>query len=780
MSQNFFQKTFLSIGVITVLASNSFSQKQNFTTNYELSNCQGEIPTQFKLSTMDKITNDIASDGGIPSDIKINTPFYESYRYSQNKLLLGGKILFGDEMSIYVNKVAHNLLDKAGRSELKQELNIYILKSDIVNALCMPDGTILITVGLLSQIENEAQLAFVIAHEITHYTKGHAVQDFRDALDLKKEYRKSDMTYQEAMKQLSDYSKDNELESDEEGYKMFTDAGYDSEEANKMLLVLQYSYLPFDEVKFDSKFFNDSNYIIPAGYFPDSSLIETVEDNSDEDDTYSTHPNIETRVEKLDEKDAKSGVVYYFDEEEFQYINTKARFENQNIHLVSKNFVKAVYECYLLKKKFPNNIYLDQCLAKGLYGASKMNTTSGSASRYEDEIEEGNLSLLYKVFNSTMSDAELNVLALKELLELNDSTYNPFIKDLVFDLYKELDLEYSDFITEEEVIEEPEIDSTTTDTTSAPVEKKPEFKILNEEEYADLTKVQKIRYNEKKRKYLISIDTATGEEIVEKIEVVEIDTKYYIKAFFESPYAEKIEELFGEAEDDDSYRYFSDLSFSAQNKLRKERQKRTYKYKEIEMDSVLIFTPYYESYDKNEELEITGSLEGQQNLSTMIAEFAENSNVSFKSLDMTNIENITTAELNNLFLLNEWKLEMDESYGEQMVSMTQNRVYGIFEEMGYDKILLAGVYTERTDKGILKYIALPAVTALAVPGFIPVAMVQSFQPGYYTYKYVRVLDKDGYIIFNRKLKTDDKPNYKQDEIYFQDVFNQIILKNDEN
>ncbi len=776
MTRTFIKRTLLSLGLIGVLGLNSFSQRQDFSTSYELSNCLGEIPAQFKLSTMDKITGDIASDDGIPEDIKINTPFYQSYRYSQNRLLMGGKILFGDEMSIYVNKVAHNLLDKSGRSELKQELNFYILKSDIVNALCMPDGTILITVGLLSQIENEAQLAFVIAHEINHYTKGHAVQDYRDALDLKKEYRKSDMTYQEAMKQLSDYSKDNELESDEEGYKMFTDAGYDSEEANKMLLVLQYSYLPFDEVKFDSKFFNDEHYIIPEGYFPDSSLIETVEDNSDEDDTYSTHPNIETRVEKLDEKDSKSGVIYYFPEEEFQYINTKARFENQYIHLVNKNFVKAVYECYLLKKQFPNNVYLDQCLAKGLYGASKMNTTSGSASRYEDEIEEGNLSLLYKVFNSTMSDAELNVLALKQLLELNDSTYDPFIEDLVYDLYEELDIEYANFITEEEIIEEPVEDSTAIDTTSAPIEKKPEFKILTEEEYADLTKVQKIRYNEKKRKYLISIDTTTGEKIIEKIEVEEIDTEYYLKAFFESPYSAKLEKLFEEAEDDDSYRYFSDLSFSAQNRIRKEREKKNYKFKKVEMDSILIFTPYYERYDNREELDITNSLEGLNNASTVIAEMAERSDVYYKSLDMNNIDNITTEELNSLFILNEWKLEMDESYDEQMVSMTQDRVYGVFKDLGYNKLMLAGVYNGYDYKSFWSYIVLPGSALVVAPSVSPLLAFRTFQPPYYTYRYVRILDQDGYVIFSRKQTNSEKQSYKQDEMFFQDVFNQIILK----
>lgn len=771
MTQTFFNKSSVTLWLLMILGTAANSQTQDFKTNYQLSNCQGEIPVQFKKSVLDKINADIAGDKGDPKDVEIHSQFYKSYRYNQNRLFMGGKILFGDEMSAYVNKIAHNLLDKAERPELKKELNFYVLKSDIVNALCMPDGTILVTVGLLSQIENEAQLAFVLAHEITHYTKQHAVNNYRDILVLKKEFKKSQMSYEEAIKQLSDYSKENELESDDEGYSMFTKAGYDSEEANKMLLVLQYSYLPFDEIKFSADFFNDEHYIIPASYFPDSSLIETVEDNSDEDDTYSTHPNIETRVKSLNDKESKSGVIRYFDEEEFRYINTKARFENQNIHLVNKNFIKAVYECYLLKKQFPENIYLDQCLAKGLYGASKMNTTRGRASRYENEIEEGNLSLLYKVFNTTMSNSELNVLALRNLLNLNDSAYNPFIKDLVYDLHHNLEVNYEDFLTEKK---EKIIDSTLID--SVKIEEIPVFKILTDEEYSELTKVQKIRYNEKKKKYLISIDTTTGEKIVEKIKEVEIDGDYYLRAFLNSPHKEKLKSMFDEAESDESNRYFSELSFTEQNKLRREREKRTQKFKKVEMDSILIFTPYYEKFDKKNKLDVISSLEGLENVSTTIGNMADQSQVIYKSLDMNNILNVSTEELNSIFLLNEWKEEMDESYEEQMVSMTQDRVSGVFKNLGYDKILMAGVYNGYEEKGFFSYVTRPTLALLFAAPLTPIFAFQQFQPNYYTYRYVQIIDNEGYIIFNRKQTNDEKQSYKQDELFFQDVFDQLILK----
>jgi len=48
-----------------------------------------------------------------------------------------------------------------------------ILNSDVVNAFALPGGQVFITRGLASQLDNEAQLAGVLGHEIGHVTKRH-------------------------------------------------------------------------------------------------------------------------------------------------------------------------------------------------------------------------------------------------------------------------------------------------------------------------------------------------------------------------------------------------------------------------------------------------------------------------------------------------------------------------------------------------------------------------------------------------------------------------------
>ena len=54
-----------------------------------------------------------------------------------------------------------------------------ILKDEGVNAFATPGGYIFVTRGLLRTVENEAQLAGVLAHEISHVNHQHAINHYR-------------------------------------------------------------------------------------------------------------------------------------------------------------------------------------------------------------------------------------------------------------------------------------------------------------------------------------------------------------------------------------------------------------------------------------------------------------------------------------------------------------------------------------------------------------------------------------------------------------------------
>ena len=56
-----------------------------------------------------------------------------------------------------------------------------VMRDPTLNAFAMPNGKIYVHTGLLSRLDNEAQLATILGHEMTHVTHRHALSFQRDA-----------------------------------------------------------------------------------------------------------------------------------------------------------------------------------------------------------------------------------------------------------------------------------------------------------------------------------------------------------------------------------------------------------------------------------------------------------------------------------------------------------------------------------------------------------------------------------------------------------------------
>lgn len=86
--------------------------------------------------------------------------------------LLGAAALVDDpKLQYYVNDVGSWIAAQTSRSNLPWRFGV--IQSDGINAFAAPGGYIVITRGLFSLLENEAQLAGVLAHEISHVTRKH-------------------------------------------------------------------------------------------------------------------------------------------------------------------------------------------------------------------------------------------------------------------------------------------------------------------------------------------------------------------------------------------------------------------------------------------------------------------------------------------------------------------------------------------------------------------------------------------------------------------------------
>ena len=86
--------------------------------------------------------------------------------------LLGAAPLVKDEaLQKYVNEVGRWVADQSERSDLPWHFGV--IASEDVNAFSAPGGYVMITLGLYRKLENEAQLAGVLGHEIAHVVKKH-------------------------------------------------------------------------------------------------------------------------------------------------------------------------------------------------------------------------------------------------------------------------------------------------------------------------------------------------------------------------------------------------------------------------------------------------------------------------------------------------------------------------------------------------------------------------------------------------------------------------------
>ncbi len=91
--------------------------------------------------------------------------------------ILGRIDLFEDKLlNKYVNLVGKAVATYSNRPEI--EFRFAVLDTKEINAYSAPGGYIFITRGALELMEDESELAAVLAHEIAHVTERHIVKEF--------------------------------------------------------------------------------------------------------------------------------------------------------------------------------------------------------------------------------------------------------------------------------------------------------------------------------------------------------------------------------------------------------------------------------------------------------------------------------------------------------------------------------------------------------------------------------------------------------------------------
>ncbi len=88
------------------------------------------------------------------------------------------KLLPNEEVQKYVERVGQSLIPAYQKNLADDDLQkihfkFYVIRDKTPNAFALANGVVVVNSGMLTMLENEAQLAAVLAHEISHATQEH-------------------------------------------------------------------------------------------------------------------------------------------------------------------------------------------------------------------------------------------------------------------------------------------------------------------------------------------------------------------------------------------------------------------------------------------------------------------------------------------------------------------------------------------------------------------------------------------------------------------------------
>lgn len=174
------------------------------------------------------------------------------------------------EIENYLNRIAAKLHANSISSDFS--FQIKVIKDPSLNAFAFPNGVIYIHTGILARMDNEAQLAALLAHEIVHCTHRHSLRTLRS---IKDRTQANNARVRELAQLLgitgsitstSGYTRELETEADRVGLDLAVKANYDPREILNLFELLK------QEIELEG---------IEEPYF------------------FGTHPNVRQRIENV-------------------------------------------------------------------------------------------------------------------------------------------------------------------------------------------------------------------------------------------------------------------------------------------------------------------------------------------------------------------------------------------------------------------------------------------------------------------------------------------------
>lgn len=238
---------------------------------------------------------------------------------------------------------------------LAAAMRLYVVRQPSFNAVVAPNGMLQVWTGLLLRLENEAQLAAVLGHEMGHFAQRHALQRLQSAKSSS-----AGATLLLAFGLVgalgalavaaghAAYNRSQENEADETGLGVMRRHGYDTRQAP----------LLWENLK--------AELDASAGKQSDPAANNAL---------FATHPGVEERAQRLRELTAN---------------DTQGRDNNERYLQAIAPLMPALIDDELKRAMYDQTIVLMTRLMKSSPRRADLVTARGDAFRLRNETEDGN------------------------------------------------------------------------------------------------------------------------------------------------------------------------------------------------------------------------------------------------------------------------------------------------------------------------------------------------------------------------------------------------------
>lgn len=704
--------------------------------DYNYLKSQGPLPSDFTTLSSVKYHQDLRSEKMKSKNSfvdKTKEEFLLKSNYIIDELLMSGKILFGDSVTTYVNKVAAEVLRY--EPDLREKLRFYVMKSSVANAFSTNQGIIFVTLGLISQLENEAQLAYVLAHEISHFEKRHTINSYIEnekIFSTRGERRYS--SHDSKVKAISNYSKNLELEADSLGIYRYARSEYKPSEVITAFDVMQFSYLPFGDFDFSWDFLTaNGKVVIPKKFWLDT--IKPIDFSAEEsDDTRSTHPNVRTRRDQaetmLKNVKCKGTKTFLQSKELFFRIRNIARYETLLVDLNDRQYIEVVYNALFLLKENPKSMYLRYMLAKALYGAAVYKSDRRFSKVGADyENIEGNSQRCYYLLQK-LEDDHLMAMAFRHIYDLHMETKDPFLDRLATDLLKKLAEEhrYSMSTIKEHLVKapDPEVKEENKNVqVMDSVKTEPQDTSSGDSKYSNLRK--------KKKEWIERKVTETRER------ETPVEDKYHYMAFDglleEKPFLSMWDRANAEKEktkEEEKARQTNSRGRTTYSTTKTPKGN----HLNIGLDTLVVVDPFFFSADDRQGLKLMDSEQKLLGFTRDIQHCASLSGINMNMLAPKDFKTDDASRFNDLALINDWMDERIDHGETEIIPLHTDMMHPLSEKYNTNYFCYTGVVSvkqRRENSGqLLLYgcIAYPIFPIMAI-----IALTPQNRTHYYTLVY---------------------------------------------